>query len=119
MEKRAGFSLGGDDVYVNLAGGISVDEPAVDLAVVAAVASSARNQPIAEGTAVFGEVGLAGEVRATAQAARRVKEAGQMGFSRCIMPAANIDPKDPGFAAAACSPVGVRSVQEALEHLLA
>ena len=111
--------LGGDDVYVNLAGGISVDEPAVDLAVVAAVASSVRNRPIAPGTAVFGEVGLAGEVRARPQAARRVREAEQMGFSRCVMPAANIDPKDPGFAGTACALVGVRTVQEALEHLLA
>jgi DNA repair protein RadA/Sms len=119
MEKRAGLALGGDDVYVNLAGGISIDEPAVDLAVVAAVASSARNRPIAQGTAVFGEVGLAGEVRATAQAARRVREAEQMGFSRCVLPAANIDSKDPGFAGTACSLVGVRTVQEALGHLLA
>jgi len=119
MEKRAGLALGGDDVYVNLAGGISIDEPAVDLAVVAAVASSARNRPIAPGTAVFGEVGLAGEVRATAQAARRVREAEQMGFSRCVLPAANVDPKDPGFAGTACSLVGVRTVQEALGHLLA
>ena len=119
IEKRAGLALGGDDVYVNLAGGISVDEPAVDLAVVAAVASSARNRPIAPGTAVFGEVGLAGEIRATSQAARRVREAEQMGFSRCIMPAANIDPKDPGFAGTTCTLVGVKTVQEALEHLLA
>jgi DNA repair protein RadA/Sms len=119
MEKRAGLALGGDDVYVNLAGGMSVDEPAVDLAVVAAVASSIRNRPIAAGTAVFGEVGLAGEVRATAQAARRVREAEQMGFSRCVMPAANVDPKDPGLAGTACSLVGVRTVPEALEHLLA
>jgi DNA repair protein RadA/Sms len=119
MEKRAGLALGGDDVYVNLAGGISVDEPAADLAVVAAVASSARNRPIAAGTAVFGEVGLAGEVRATAQAARRVREAEQMGFSRCILPAANLASKDPGFAGTACALVGVRNVGEALDHLLA
>jgi DNA repair protein RadA/Sms len=119
MEKRAGLALAGDDVYVNLAGGISIDEPAVDLAVVAAVASSARNRPIAPGTAVFGEVGLAGEVRATAQAARRVREAEQMGFSRCVLPAANVDSKDPGLAGTACSLVGVRTVQEALGHLLA
>ncbi|MGE5199480.1 MAG: DNA repair protein RadA [Rhodospirillaceae bacterium] len=119
MEKRAGLALGGDDVYVNLAGGISVDEPAADLAVVAAVASSARNRPIAAGTAVFGEVGLAGEVRATAQAARRVREAEQMGFSRCILPAANLASKDPGFAGTACVLVGVRNVGEALDHLLA
>ncbi len=119
IEKRAGLALGGDDVYVNLAGGISVDEPALDLAVVAAVASSARNRAIAAGTAVFGEVGLAGEVRAVSQAARRVREAEQMGFSRCVLPAANIDAKDPGFAGAACTLVGVRTVAEALEHLLA
>jgi DNA repair protein RadA/Sms len=119
LEKRAGLALGGDDVYLNLAGGISVDEPAVDLAVVAAVASSARNRPIAAGTAVFGEVGLAGEVRATAQAARRVREAEQMGFSRCVMPAANVDPADPGLAGTACTLVGVKTVAEALEHLLA
>ena len=119
MEKRAGLALGGDDVYVNLAGGISVDEPAADLAVVAAVASSARNRPISPRTAVFGEVGLAGEIRATAQAARRVREAEQMGFSRCILPAANIDSKDPGFAGTSCALVGVRTLQEALAHLLA
>ncbi|HNV03945.1 MAG TPA: DNA repair protein RadA [Vicinamibacterales bacterium] len=119
LEKRAGLALGGDDVYVNVAGGLSVDEPALDLAVVAAVASSFRNRPIAAGTAVFGEVGLAGEVRATAQAARRVREAAQMGFSRCVMPAASIDRKDPGFADAGCALAGVRTVGEALEHLLA
>ena len=119
LEKRAGLALGGDDVYLNLAGGISVDEPAVDLAVVAAVASSARNRPIDDGTAVFGEVGLAGEVRATSQAARRVREAEQMGFSRCVMPQANVDPADPGLAGTTCTLVGVKTVQEALEHLLA
>jgi DNA repair protein RadA/Sms len=118
LEKRAGLQLGGDDVFANLAGGMSVDEPAVDLAVVAAVASSARNRPVGAGTAVFGEVGLAGEVRAVTQAARRVKEAAQMGFSRCVMPAANVDVTDPGLAGIECDLVGVRTVQEALEHLL-
>jgi DNA repair protein RadA/Sms len=119
LEKRAGLLLGGDDVYVNLAGGMTVDEPAADLALVAAVASSARNRPVAPGTAVFGEVGLAGEVRATAQAARRVREAAQMGFSRCVMPAANVDDSDPGLAGVTCELIGVRNVQEALQHLLA
>jgi len=119
LEKRAGLLLGGDDVFANLAGGMSVDEPAVDLAVVAAVASSARNRAVASGTAVFGEVGLAGEVRAVTQAARRVREASLMGFTRCIMPAANVDPTDPGLAETGCELVGVRTVQEALQHLLA
>jgi DNA repair protein RadA/Sms len=119
LEKRAGFQLGGDDVFVNLAGGLTADEPALDLAVVAAVASSARNRAIDPRTAVFGEVGLAGEVRATTHAARRVREAAQMGFTRCVMPAASVDPADPGLRDLDCELEGVRTIQEALEHLLA
>jgi DNA repair protein RadA/Sms len=119
LDKRAGLHLGGDDVYVNLAGGVSVEEPAADLALVAAVVSSVRNRAVATGTAVFGEVGLAGEVRAVSHAARRVREAAQMGFTRCVMPAANVDPTDPGLADTPCTLVGVRSVQDALDHLLA
>ena len=118
LEKRAGMQLGGDDVFANLAGGMSVDEPAVDLALMAAIASSSRNRAIGQGTAVFGEVGLAGEVRAVAQASRRVREAAQMGFTRCVMPAANLDPADPALSGTGCELVGVRTVQEALEHLL-
>jgi DNA repair protein RadA/Sms len=119
LEKRAGLQLGGDDVFLNLAGGMTADEPALDLAVVAAVASSTRNRAIDAHTAVFGEVGLAGEVRATTQAARRVREAAQMGFTRCVMPAANVDPTDPGLAGLDCDLVGVRTVQDALSRLLA
>ena len=119
LDKRAGLHLGGEDVYVNLAGGVSVEEPAADLALVAAVVSSVRNRAVATGTAVFGEVGLAGEVRAVSHAARRVREAAQMGFTRCVMPAANVDPTDPGLADTPCTLVGVRSVQDALDHLLA
>ena len=63
LEKRAGLSLAGDDVYVNIAGGMTIDEPAADLSVVAAVASSVRNRGLAPSTAVFGEVGLSGEAR--------------------------------------------------------
>ena len=63
LEKRVGLKLMGEDVFVNVAGGIAVDEPAADLGIVAAVASSVRNRPIRERTAVFGEVGLAGEIR--------------------------------------------------------
>lgn len=118
LEKRAGLQLGGDDVYVNLAGGISVDEPAIDLGVIAAVASSVRNRPVAPRTAVFGEVGLAGEVRATAQAARRLREAARMGFTRCVLPAANADAADPEVSDAGCEALGVRSIREALDHLL-
>jgi DNA repair protein RadA/Sms len=128
LEKRAGLNLAGDDVFVNIAGGMTVDEPASDLGVVAAIASSVRNRVIAATTAVFGEVGLAGEVRGITQAALRVREAAQMGFLRCVMPEANIGP---GFAEATasasaadrgdggtCELVGVRTVGEALDALL-
>ncbi|HXH05130.1 MAG TPA: DNA repair protein RadA [Vicinamibacterales bacterium] len=115
LEKRAGLQLAGDDVFVNVAGGITLDEPAADLGVVAAVASSLRNRPVRAGTAVFGEVGLAGEVRAAPQAALRLKEAVQMGFARCVVPEANAAAGD---APAGCELVGVRTVAEALDDLI-
>src|SRR5882762_1184953 len=118
LEKRVGLNLIGDDVFVNIAGGMTVDEPASDLGVLAAIASSVRNRVIPLTTAMFGEVGLAGEVRAISQAPLRVREAAQMGFKRCIMPQANIDPSDRGQLGE-CELVGVRTVGEALEHLLA
>jgi DNA repair protein RadA/Sms len=115
LEKRAGLNLIAEDVFVNVAGGISVDEPAADLGVVAAVASSVRNRPIRERTAVFGEVGLAGEVRGISQASLRVREAAQMGFSRCIVPDGNCAPED---APGSVELVGVKTVSEALDHLM-
>jgi DNA repair protein RadA/Sms len=115
LEKRAGLNLAGDDVFVNIAGGMTVDEPASDLGVLAAIASSVRNRVIVPTTAVFGEVGLAGEVRGITQAALRVREASQMGFLRCVMPEANIDGSE---ATGPCELVGVRTVGEALDALL-
>jgi DNA repair protein RadA/Sms len=115
LEKRAGLNLVADDVFVNIAGGIAVDEPAADLGIVAAVASSVRNRPIKTGTAVFGEVGLAGEVRGISQAALRVREAAQMGFTRCVLPDGNCAPDDvpDGFEL-----VGVKTVSDALDQLM-
>ena len=115
LEKRAGLNLAGEDVFVNVAGGVTVDEPAADLGVVAAVSSSARNRPVGPRTAVFGEVGLAGEVRGITQAARRVREAAQMGFRRCILPKGNID--SPELMAAGCELVGVANLGEVLDEL--
>ena len=115
IEKRAGLNLVADDVFVNVAGGIGVDEPAADLGIVAAVASSVRNRPVKPSTAVFGEVGLAGEVRGVGQAALRVREAAQMGFSRCVVPYGNCDPED---APAGCEILPVRNVSEALDALM-
>src|SRR5947207_2294118 len=115
LEKRAGLNLIGDDVFVNIAGGMTVDEPASDLGVLAAIASSVRNRVIPNTTAMFGEVGLAGEIRGIAQAPLRVREATQMGFTRCVMPEANIERANDGD----CELVGVRTVGEALDALLA
>jgi DNA repair protein RadA/Sms len=117
LEKRAGLNLMGDDVFVNIAGGMTIDEPASDLGVLAAIASSVRNRVLSSTTAMFGEVGLAGEVRGITQAALRVREAAQMGFTRCIMPEANIDPADRQLAKD-CELVGVRTVGEALDEML-
>ena len=118
LEKRVGLNLMGEDVFVNIAGGMTVDEPASDLGILAAIASSVRNRVISSTTAMFGEVGLAGEVRGITQASLRVREAAQMGFTRCVMPDANIDPSDRAFAKE-CELVGVRTVGEALDELLA
>jgi DNA repair protein RadA/Sms len=118
LEKRAGLNLVGDDVFVNIAGGMAIDEPAADLAIVAAIASSVRNRAIPAMTAIFGEVGLAGEVRGVTQAGLRIREAAQMGFERCIMPEANIDPADRIAAAGTCELIGVRTAGEALDHLI-
>src|SRR6187549_3277983 len=127
LEKRAGLHLVSDDVFVNIAGGMSIDEPAVDLGIVAAVGSSLRNRPVPQGTAVFGEVGLGGEIRGVSQANLRIREAEQMGFTRIVLPASNMDssmPSAPSASMDACEEmgkaelVGVRSVGEALDMLL-
>ncbi len=87
LEKRAGMRLSDRDVFVNVAGGVRLDEPAADLAVALALASSALERPLRGGLAVFGEVGLAGEVRAVDAGGRRLAEAAKFGFEGCILPA--------------------------------
>ena len=86
LEKRAGIHLSGSDAYVNIAGGMKVNEPAMDLRIVMALVSSFRNRPMMENTIVFGEVGLAGEVRAVSQPQIRINEAVKLGFENCILP---------------------------------
>ena len=86
MEKHGRYGLNSMDAYLNVVGGLKVDEPAADLAVIAALASSFRSRPIRQGLAVFGEIGLSGEIRPVSQADRRVIEASRLGFSACILP---------------------------------
>jgi len=114
LEKRVGFQLIGDDVFVNVAGGLEIDEPAADLGVVAAIASSFKNTPIDPHTAVFGEVGLTGEVRGAMQAQSRAKEAQTLGFKKIVMPASNTAGLERLLGLRV---VGVRSVEEALDEL--
>ena len=81
--------LGQEDIFINVAGGIKVEEPGADLAVAVAIASSFKNRPVMENTVIIGEVGLAGEVRAVSHLEKRVQEAAKLGFSRAIVPYEN------------------------------
>ena len=87
LEKRVGISMANQDVYVNIAGGVKVMEPAVDLAIAVAVASNLKDIPVDPNTVVLGEVGLAGEVRGVSQVDKRINEASRLGFARAIIPA--------------------------------
>jgi DNA repair protein RadA/Sms len=115
MEKRMGMNLAGQDVYVNVVGGLQIEEPALDLGIVSAVTSSFRNRPISPTTVVFGEVGLGGEIRAVGQAETRLKEAAKMGFQRCLLPERNISKLPP---IESIELIGVAEVGEALNAVL-
>lgn len=91
LEKRCGLLLSSSDVYVNVVGGMRLEEPAVDLPVVLAIASSFRDKPLPEGVMSFGEIGLTGELRAVSNAAQRISEAYRLGFHTCIVPAQDMD----------------------------
>ncbi|MBX3235260.1 MAG: DNA repair protein RadA [Nitrospiraceae bacterium] len=116
MEKRLGLHLSGQDVYVNVVGGIHIDEPAIDLGIVAAVTSSLRETPIDFTTLVMGEVGLGGEVRAISQAEVRIREAAKMGFKRCLLPDRNVAKLEPVDG---IELIGIHEVGEALDVVLA
>ena len=90
LERRCGLDLGGCDCYVNIAGGIRMNEPAIDLGIALAVASGFRDRPISGKVVAFGEVGLSGEVRAVSQAQQRVAEAAKLGFDTVVLPAASM-----------------------------
>ena len=90
LEKRAGFFFSNADAYLNIVGGLRLDEPAVDLAVAMALVSSLKDNPIDERTLAFGELGLAGEIRAVSHCEMRISEAQRLGFERCIVPYYNL-----------------------------
>ncbi|MBC8417272.1 MAG: DNA repair protein RadA [Proteobacteria bacterium] len=114
LGKRLGMELGDQDIFVNVAGGLRVDEPAADLGIVSAMMSSFLNRPVSRDLVVFGEVGLAGEVRGVNQPAMRIKEAKKLGFSHCLLPKSNLEgSKTPGQMKLS----GVGSVQDLYELL--
>ena len=96
---------------------MAIDEPASDVAILAAIASSVRNRVIPATTALFGEVGLAGEIRGVTQAALRVREAAQLGFERCVVPDANLEAANRALAGLALECVGVRTVAELMDRV--
>lgn len=114
LEKRAGLMLSGSDAYVNIAGGIKINEPAIDLGIIMALVSSFRNTLVDHNTIIFGEVGLSGEVRGVSMAAHRVKEAAKMGFTTCMLPKINCEgieiPKGMKL-------IGVSNVNDALDYI--
>lgn len=112
LEKKAGMSLANHDIFIKVAGGMRLDEPAVDLGVMAAITSNFKDEPVREGTVIVGEVGLAGEVRPVTQAASRVREAEKLGFTRCVLPAESVK----GLKGkTGIETAGVRTVTEAIE----
>lgn len=113
LEKRVGLQMSGCDAYVNLAGGIRMAEPAIDLGIVMAIVSSFKNRAIDDKIIAFGEVGLSGEVRAVSMAQQRVQEAGKLGFTTCILPAVCLESlkgMEKGMKL-----IGVRSVRDAID----
>jgi DNA repair protein RadA len=114
LDKICGMHLGGSDIFINVAGGIRVEEPAVDLGVVAAMASSFLDRPVDSRTVILGEVGLTGEVRAVSQIEVRVKEAARLGFSRCLVPKTNAKQLTKIVKMEVCA---ISSLKELLENL--
>jgi DNA repair protein RadA/Sms len=114
MDKICGIHLGGSDIFLNVAGGVKVDETAIDLGIVSAMASSFLDRPVATGTVVFGEVGLTGEIRGISQTEVRIKEAARMGFTRCILPRTQ---NREGRPEKNIELIPIRSLKELTEHL--
>jgi DNA repair protein RadA/Sms len=113
LEKRIGLSLEAEDIFLNVAGGMNVEDPAADLAVACAVNSAFLDRPVAKGLLMLGEVGLAGEIRSISQCAPRLAEGEKLGFTRCLLPRGNM--KNLGFKAASLELVAVSTLREALD----
>ena len=115
LEKRAGYFFSASDAYVNVIGGLRLDEPAADLSVALALVSSLKDKPVPDDTLSFGEVGLAGEIRAVGHIESRIAESARLGFKRCILPKYNLK----NFKISSdIELIGVKSIREAVETIL-
>jgi DNA repair protein RadA/Sms len=119
LGRRVGMAIEANDIFLNVAGGISVDEPAADLGIAAALASSFRNRAVQARTAVFGEIGLSGELRSVPRAEARVAEAIRLGFTNIVMPRANLRRlKESSLLTGEADIIGAATVSEALDNLV-
>ena len=115
MEKRLGLHLSGQDVYINIVGGLRVDEPAIDLGIIVAVLSSLRDRPVDSNTLILGEVGLGGEVRPVSQVDLRTREAAKLGFRRCLLPQGNLLKGD---SMEGLELIGISEIGDVLEQVM-
>ena len=111
LEKRAGYFFSNCDTYINIVGGLRVDEPAIDLSIAMALISSLKDTPVDESAVVFGEIGLAGEIRSVSQAQLRINEAVRLGFTKIVLPYHNLK----GVSCKDATLVGVKNIREAFE----
>lgn len=116
VEKKLGFSFAGEDVYLNVAGGLTIDEPAADLGVLVAVVSSLKNKAVPSDLAVFGEVGLSGEIRSVGHPVVRVKEAASLGFQSVILPQGNISHLEKEDITG-INLIGIQNVQDVIDNI--
>ena len=114
LEKRCHYDLSHLDAYVNIAGGLKMNEPALDLAIMMALVSSMKDKAVDPKTIIFGEVGLAGEVRAVSMAQQRVSEAKKLGFTKCILPKISMDKME---EVKGIRLIGVENVREAIGYI--
>ena len=112
LEKRLGLHLENEDIFINIAGGVTVKDPSCDLAVALAIVSSFKEKIVKKDIVIIGEVGLASEIRNVTQVSLRIKEAQKLGFKQCIIPKNNLDNKE----SYDIELTGVRNIQEAMEH---
>ncbi len=117
LEKRAGYFFSNMDAYINVIGGLRLDEPAADLAIAVALVSSLKDFTVPEGVAAFGEIGLSGEVRSVSQTEQRIHELARLGFTKCLLPHHNLRGL-PESCRSTMELVGVKTVREAIEALL-